>query len=405
MIVTTVAPKEVEKRVQYESITTDSQLREFCKKLADSELIGFDTEFVSEDSYRPDLCLIQVACRHGLAVIDTIALPDVVVFWETITQPGHRTIVHAGREEFRFCWQATGKRPHDLFDTQIAAGMIGLEYPAAYGSLMSKLVGKTLPKGETRTNWRTRPLSERQIDYALKDVVYLEDLYQTLTDRIEELGRATWVQDEFQAWQAYVEAAESSERWHRLGGLSSMSRRSLAVARGLWQWRERTAESRNSPPRRILRDDLLVELAKRKTADPKRIRALRGMDHRGVQKSLPDIAACIEEALALPDEECPASIRSGKSNNQANLLSQFLTVALSSICRDAKIAPSIVGTVQDMRDLVAYHLSETPKDPPKLASGWRAEIVGNVIEQLIHGELAIHVVSPNSDQPLGISPR
>ncbi|HAY78306.1 MAG TPA: ribonuclease D [Planctomycetaceae bacterium] len=395
----------MEKRVQYENITTDSQLREFCKKLSDSKLIGFDTEFVSEDSYRPHLCLIQVACAHGLAVIDTIALPEVGAFWEAITQPGHRTIVHAGREEFRFCWQATGKRPNDLFDTQIAAGMIGMEYPAAYGSLMSKLVGKTIPKGETRTNWRNRPLSERQIDYALKDVVYLEDLYQTLTSKIEALGRATWVQDEFQAWQDLVEEAESSERWHRLGGLSNMSRRSLAVARSLWQWRERTAQSRNSPPRRVLRDDLLVELAKRKTADPKRIRALRGMDHRGVQKSLPEIAACIQEALAISDDDCPASIRSGKSNQQANLLSQFLTVALSSICRDAKIAPSIVGTVQDMRDLVAYHLKPDSAAPPKLASGWRAEIVGNVIEQLMHGQLAMHVTSPQAEQPLGISPR
>ncbi len=391
--------------MQYENITTDSQLREFCKKLSDSKLIGFDTEFVSEDSYRPHLCLIQVACAHGLAVIDTIALPEVGAFWEAITQPGHRTIVHAGREEFRFCWQATGKRPNDLFDTQIAAGMIGMEYPAAYGSLMSKLVGKTIPKGETRTNWRNRPLSERQIDYALKDVVYLEDLYQTLTSKIEALGRATWVQDEFQAWQDLVEEAESSERWHRLGGLSNMSRRSLAVARSLWQWRERTAQSRNSPPRRVLRDDLLVELAKRKTADPKRIRALRGMDHRGVQKSLPEIAACIQEALAISDDDCPASIRSGKSNQQANLLSQFLTVALSSICRDAKIAPSIVGTVQDMRDLVAYHLKPDSAAPPKLASGWRAEIVGNVIEQLMHGQLAMHVTSPQAEQPLGISPR
>ncbi len=391
--------------MQYENITTDSQLREFCKKLSDSKLIGFDTEFVSEDSYRPHLCLIQVACAHGLAVIDTIALPEVGAFWEAITQPGHRTIVHAGREEFRFCWQATGKRPNDLFDTQIAAGMIGMEYPAAYGSLMSKLVGKTIPKGETRTNWRNRPLSERQIDYALKDVVYLEDLYQTLTSKIEALGRATWVQDEFQAWQDSVEEAESSERWHRLGGLSNMSRRSLAVARSLWQWRERTAQSRNSPPRRVLRDDLLVELAKRKTADPKRIRALRGMDHRGVQKSLPEIAACIQDALAISDDDCPASIRSGKSNQQANLLSQFLTVALSSICRDAKIAPSIVGTVQDMRDLVAYHLKPDSAAPPKLASGWRAEIVGNVIEPLMHGQLAMHVTSPQAEQPLGISPR
>ena len=391
--------------MQYENITTDSQLREFCKKQSDSKLIGFDTEFVSEDSYRPHLCLVQVACAHGLAVIDTIALPEVGAFWEAITQPGHRTIVHAGREEFRFCWQATGKRPNDLFDTQIAAGMIGMEYPAAYGSLMSKLVGKTIPKGETRTNWRNRPLSERQIDYALKDVVYLEDLYQTLTSKIEALGRATWVQDEFQAWQDSVEEAESSERWHRLGGLSNMSRRSLAVARSLWQWRERTAQSRNSPPRRVLRDDLLVELAKRKTADPKRIRALRGMDHRGVQKSLPEIAACIQDALAISDDDCPASIRSGKSNQQANLLSQFLTVALSSICRDAKIAPSIVGTVQDMRDLVAYHLKPDSAAPPKLASGWRAEIVGNVIEQLMHGQLAMHVTSPQAEQPLGISPR
>ena len=130
--------------MQYEHIDNEQLLRDFCDSAAGAQCLAFDTEFVSEDTYRPHLCLIQIAADDRLAVIDPIAIEDVTCFWELLAKPGHETIVHAGREEFRFCLDAIGQRPTNWFDIQIAAGFVGLEYPAAYSTLISKLLGKNL---------------------------------------------------------------------------------------------------------------------------------------------------------------------------------------------------------------------------------------------------------------------
>jgi ribonuclease D len=163
--------------VSYQSITTDRELVNFCRDVSRADRIAFDTEFVSEDTYRPHLCLVQVAAAGKLAVIDPLAVSDLRPFWELLVDPQRETIVHAGREELLFCVATVGRPPARLFDLQIAAGLVGYEYPAGYGSLMSKLLGVRAQKGETRTDWRKRPLSPQQLDYALDDVRYLEASY------------------------------------------------------------------------------------------------------------------------------------------------------------------------------------------------------------------------------------
>ena len=143
--------------MSYQYLTTSGQLSEFVARLAGAATIAFDTEFVSEDTYRSDLCLIQVLADDELAVIDPLAAGDVTSFWEAIAGGSHETIVHAGREELVFCLAATGKRPSRLFDIQIAAGLVGYEYPAGYRRLLAKVLGERPQKGETRTDWRRRP--------------------------------------------------------------------------------------------------------------------------------------------------------------------------------------------------------------------------------------------------------
>ena len=160
--------------MSYLSITTDRELLSFCQDISRADRIAFDTEFVSEDTYRPQLCLVQVAAAGKLAVIDPLSARDLRPFWELLVDPKRETIVHAGREELLFCIAAVGAPPARLFDLQIAAGLVGYEYPAGYGSLMSKLLGVRPQKGETRTDWRRRPLSSQQLDYALDDVRCLE---------------------------------------------------------------------------------------------------------------------------------------------------------------------------------------------------------------------------------------
>ncbi len=278
----------------FEHITTDQQLRQFCHELASAPSIAFDTEFVSEHSYRPQLCLIQVAAGERMAVIDPQAVSDVTPFWEWLAAPGHETLVHAGREELLFCLAAVGQPPHDLFDVQIAAGLVGHEYPAGYGSLMYKLLGTRLHKGETRTDWRRRPLTASQISYALDDVRYLGPMAEKLRSRLQQLERSEWLAGEMDSWQADVAATRTQERWWKVSGTSGLSRRNLAVVRELWRWREQEAEKRDWPVRRVLRDDLIIELAKRKGTDPKHIRSLRGMERRDLDRALPQLAAAIE---------------------------------------------------------------------------------------------------------------
>ncbi|HEX3728155.1 MAG TPA: ribonuclease D, partial [Pirellulales bacterium] len=388
-------------------ITADRELQEFCRESAGAPTIAFDTEFVSEHSFRPQLCLVQVAAGDRLAVIDPLTIKDMAPFWELVAAPGHETIVHAGREELLFCLHVTGHHPERLFDIQIAAGLVGYEYPAGYGSLMFKLLGHRLDKGETRTDWRRRPLSSGQIEYALDDVRYLEKMAAKLRERLERLGRVSWMQGEMEAWQAEIAATLVGERWWKVSGTSGLSRRSLAVVREVWRWREGEAQKRDCPARRVLRDDLIVELAKRRSADVKQIRAVRGMERGDLQRQLPQMAAAVQRALDLDDAACPAPLqRDGTS--QLTVLGQFLSSALGSICRAAQLAPSIVGTASDVRDLVAYRLgiadAHDAQQPPLLGRGWRAEVVGRLIDDLLAGKLAVRVQDPRSDEPLAFYP-
>jgi ribonuclease D len=397
--------------VQYDSITDPAQLREFCDSHADAELIAFDTEFVSEHSFHPQLCLVQVAVGERLAVIDPLAIEDLAPFWKWLADP-HRTVAaHSAREELRFCLRAIGTPPHGLFDTQIAAGLIGLEYPAAYSSLVSRLLNVKLPKGETRTDWRRRPLNRKQIEYALHDVVHLTPLYEKLRQKLTKLGRAEWMSTEMQAWIDQIEAEENRERWRRVKGVSGLSIRSLAVLRELWRWRNEQALRRDCPAKRVLRDDLLVELARRQSTDLAHIQSLRGMERGDLKRQLPAIAAAIERGLSLPDEQLPHTGRKS-TLPPFNLLGQFLATALGSICRDAHVSPGLVGTVQDVRDLIAWRLQQKGKlpgepemPPPALAQGWREEVVGHVIEELLDGKLTISIVDPLSEKPLAFEPR
>ena len=384
---------------EFQHITTPKQLAEFVGRLADVETIAFDTEFVSEDTYRSDLCLIQVAVGGELAVIDPVSAGDTKAFWEAVADGRHETIVHAGREELVFCLTATSRRPSRLFDIQIAAGLVGYEYPAGYGALLAKLLGERPQKGETRTDWRRRPLSRQQIEYALDDVRFLPAMRDRLHDKLAALGRIEWMQAEMTAWQDEVEAARTAERWRRVSGTNGLSSRSLAIVRELWRWRDAEAARRDSPVRRVLRDDLIVELAKRRSADPKQIRAIRGLERGDLQRLLPKIAEHIAQALELPESECPRTERR-ETPNQLNLLGQFLSAALSSICRSAQIAPSIVGTASDVRELIAFRLGYGDSEPPLLARGWRAEIVGQLINDLLSGNKSIRIADPKSDHPL-----
>lgn len=369
------------------------------ERLAAADSIAFDTEFVSEDTYRSELCLIQVAAAGRLAVVDPIAVGETAPFWERLAAEGHETIVHAGREELVFSLSIIGRRPARLFDVQIAAGLVGYDYPAGYGSLLNRLLGQASQKGETRTDWRRRPLSSHQIDYALDDVRYLGPLRDRLFEQLARLDRTAWMEAEMAAWQDDVEASRTREKWRRVSGINGLSARSLAIVRELWRWREKEAERRDLPVRRVLRDDLIVELARRQTADAKRIQAVRGLERGDLKRLLPEIARHIDMALHSPEGDYPQFERR-EVPQQINVLGQFLATALTSICRAARLAPSLVGSASDVRDLIAFRLGYGPDEPPQLARGWRAEVVGQQLDDLLAGRTSIRIIDPESEEPL-----
>lgn len=363
-------------------------------------MIGFDTEFVSEDRYRPQLCLIQVSAEGRLAVIDPMAMETTEPFWDLLAEPGRTVIAHAAREEIRFCFRYTGKPIAGLFDTQLAAGFVGLEYPASLGTLVHRLLGKTLPKGESRTNWRTRPLTDDQLTYAVADVTELEKMYESLSGKIDELQRESWLDEEIAAFQQKVIDAETSENWRRVSGSSGLKPRQLEIVRRLWLWREDRAKENDQLPRRVLRDDLIVELARRGSSDVRKIRGIRGMEQRRYSEHYRAIAAAIQAALETPESDLPQKSR-GTRRVASPMLSQFLSTSIACISRQHKLAPPIVGNAEDVRELLGYELDRRENDPqPSLLKGWRGDIVGKPFRQLLAGELAIRVADVEESQPL-----
>ncbi|TWU10122.1 ribonuclease D [Allorhodopirellula heiligendammensis] len=386
--------------MNYETIVSAEQLAEFCERIATEPVIGFDTEFVSEDCYRPELCLIQVAAGEHLAIIDPYPVGDTQPFWDLLVTPGRTVVAHAAREEIRFAYRYTGKPIAGLFDTQLAAGFVGIEYPASLGTLVQKLVGLTLPKGETRTNWRHRPLTSEQLTYALHDVTNLFEMFEKLRGEIDHLDRMSWVVEETQRLQQKVMDAEESENWHRVSGSSGLKPRQLEIVRQLWRWREAIAKSKDRLPRRIMRDDLIVELAKRGSADAAKIRSIRGLERRNYHDQYDDIAAAIQTGLNAHEDDLPRRSR-GRSRAASPMLSQFLSTAIACISRQHKIAPAIVGNSDDVKDLLAYEL--TPRRGaavPALLQGWRGDIVGKNFRKILAGKLAIRVADLTEDQPL-----
>ncbi len=393
--------------MNYDFITTESHLREFCAELAASDWIALDTEFISEGSFRPELCLIQVSTPKHLAVIDAIEVTDVLPFWQVIVDGDRETIVHAGRSEMEFCLAATGRLPKKLFDAQLAAGLAGIEYPAGYSTLVLKLLGESMDKHETRTDWRKRPLSKRQLDYAADDVYYLSLVRDRIHARLVELGRLGWLEEERQSWCEALCHAMSDERWRRVSGNTNLDPRSLAIVHELWKWREEEARRRNQPARRVLRDDLIVELAKRQTADVKRIKAVRRLERGDLTRRIDQIAQCIQVALTMPPEECPPR-HPRQATPQLSVLGQFLFAALGSVCREADLAPNLVGGPNDIRDWIGWRLSgrsDHSAHVPKLASGWRAEFVGRLFDDLLDGKTAIRIGDPAAEHPLVLERR
>ncbi len=383
-------------------IATPEELADCCAELSRCPQLGFDTEFVGEDSYQPSLCLIQVATPTALYLIDPFIAGPLDCFWQLLLDPARTVIVHAGREEVRLCHRHTGRTPPGLFDLQIAAGLVGLGYPMGYGPLVGAVLGKQMAKGETLTEWRSRPLTKAQIRYAFDDVIYLLPLWQKLNDDLVRLGRTDWAREEFARLAEQVTpAAEGqlvhADKWRKLRGLGSLDRRRLAIARELFHWREEQAAHLNRPPRTVVRDDLLVEIARRNPRAQHDVQVVRGLARRFV----PAIWQAIETARNLPPEEHPEPTEREQDPPQMSLLVNVLGAALADNCLRQELAPGLVAANQDLRLLVRARLQDDPAlaAASQLSAGWRAAHVLPQLQALLDGKRAFRIADVRAETP------
>jgi ribonuclease D len=382
-------------------VTTAQELAACCAYLNSCREFGFDTEFVGEETYHPRLCLVQVATAERLILIDPVTSGPLDDFWKLVVDPDKLVIVHAGREEVRLCRLWTGEVPGNLFDLQIAAGLAGLAYPLGHAALVSQVLGIQIAKGETLTEWRDRPLTALQIRYAFDDVRYLLPLWQRLRDHLQELGREDWAREEFTRLAANAAPEEPSlERWRKLRGLGALDRRRLAIVRELNQWREQVAERTNRPARTIVRDDLLIEIARRNPHREGDLSVIRGLPRRDV----PAILQVVQRARALPMEQCPELADREQDPPQVQLITNVLTAVHGDFCARQSLAPNLVASTQDIRLLVRSRLTGEPLPATSLLSqGWRKTHVLPNLLAVLEGQRALRITDIKSETPFTIS--
>ncbi|MBE6425232.1 MAG: hypothetical protein E7029_04455 [Planctomycetaceae bacterium] len=383
-------------------ISKPSELDRWCSEHIGTAWIGLDTEFIAERYYQPHLCLIQAATPNGNFLIDPIQDQlNVTPFWEFLVNGDHETIVHSGRFEMEFCWRAANRLPKRVFDTQVAAGLVSNEYPAGYSNIVSHFLNIQMPGTESRTNWKTRPLTARQLEYAVDDIAYLHPVREVLYSKMEERNRLGWFACEMKSRLESILQLLSPERWQRILTGTHWTPRELAIVHSLWQWREAVAQKRDCSARHVLRDDLLLEMARRKTADVRSIRNIRGMERSDLRPYLHEISVLIESAIRLHEKDCP-KVEFPHHCAKLSVLGTLLYSVLGTICHQHELAPGLVGTQTDVRDWAAWRL-RTPgytEKYPHLANGWRAEIVGDIFDALLSGKKMIRITDPMENFPI-----
>ncbi len=376
------------------------ELTACCDHLEKHSEIGFDTEFIGEQTFIPQLCLIQVATWDRLFLIDPLAVGSLARFWDLLADPKRTVVTHAAREEIRICQREGARPPGNLFDLQIAAGLVGVGYPLGHGPLIQKVLNIRVNKGETLTDWKIRPLTHRQIQYAYDDVRYLLPLWREISKRLERLGRAEWAGEEFAAMIPRSLGEEPGvERWRKLKGLGGLDRRKLALVRELFIWRERKALERNRPARTVIRDDLIIEVARRNPKSEEDLEVVRGL----AKRDLATIVEVVHSARSLAADELPQAAPRDDDPPQLALVSTLLNSYLGHLCAEMELTQALVATASDIRLLVrsAAQKQQLPESSP-LASGWRASAILPELQAVLDGRRSIRIGSLGLDAPFRV---
>jgi len=376
-------------------VTDQRALESLCLTLRQSPRLALDTEFVGEDTFIPRLELIQVATATTAAVIDFPAVQasgSLDAFWELICDAKIEKIVHAGRQDLDLFATHAGQIPKPFFDTQIAAAMVGYGAQVAYANLVQRLHGTKLAKAHTFTNWSARPLSDDQIAYALEDVEFLLSIHTHLQDRLSSLGRLEWVSEEFARLETAVgeKSREPQERYQRIRGWDTLKPKGAAVLRELAAWREAEARRRNVPRGRVMRDEVLLQLARHPPKSVHELRGLRGVHSSEVDRQGEQLLTAISSALALPPSAWPEVPRERKPDPESTGIVELLQAVLKARAAEEGIAPTMLATSADLQTLVEAKQNRTALDVPILR-GWRRQLAGDLLLQVLDGAVTITV--------------
>ncbi len=363
--------------IQY--IDNEEKLYALCHQISLVSWIAIDTEFLREKTYYPKFCLLQVATPDWVACVDPLQLDDLSPLFEQLYRPDLTKVLHSCRQDFEIFFQITGKVPQPVFDTQIAAPLLGFQENPGYAMLVSSFLNVNLNKAHTRTDWSERPLSEAQIKYAADDVIYLCQIYQIMCEKLDDLGRLQWLEDDFKALEnPGLYQLEPKNAWLRIKGKNKLTGRQLSIIQALSLWREETAQDMDKPRNWLIRDEMLLELAKLQPTHLGELAKVRNINSSFVGRHGKKTCALIAQAreqspIPLHDDKRPP-----KKSQQQEAVLDVMTAVVRIRAEENALNPVILATRKDLEKLLFG-------EENVLLKGWRYSMVGKEILDLLEG--------------------
>ena len=375
--------------MNYTFIQNPEQLKTICEQLSNSEFLCIDTEFHREKTYYPELALVQISNGSTAICIDPLAIQDLQPVLELFTNPEITKVFHAAQQDIEIFCHHFNTLPAPVFDTQIAATLLGYGDQVGYAALIKDTLNIEVDKTQTRTDWMKRPLNEKQLDYAASDVIYLAEAYPVLIEQLNKHQRLDWLDDDFKRISEKEQyQVDINTIWKKVKGHQRLNGQQLAVLQSIATWREQTAQQKDRPRRRILSDDALIDIARQKTNSAEDILALRSITQSRINREdAQALANGVNTGLNLPKESWPRLPKKQKINFNDDALVDCLISILKIVGHENKINHGIMASRKQLEALV---LGE--RDLPIL-EGWRMQHGGQTLVDFLDGKLSIRIDS------------
>jgi ribonuclease D len=371
-----------------EYIDTPAKLAQLCVRIRSAPWVAVDTEFLREKTYYPKFCLLQIATPEWAACVDPIALTRLDELFEALYDPGIIKVLHSSRQDLEIFYQLTGKLPSPIFDTQVAAPLLGYQDNPGYAMLVSHLLNVNLNKAHTRADWSRRPLTEAEIQYAADDVIYLCQIYQIMRDKLTALGRLEWLQPDFvELSNPALYEVLPAQAWRKIKGKNKLTGKQLSIIQALAEWREGTAQNENRPKGWLLRDELLFDIAKLQPETAADLAKIRGINERTVSRYGAVLCKIIGEAKNRPPIPLHEEGRPLKKTQQQEAIVDLLTAIVRIRAEENALNPNILATRKDLESL----LFNNEEGECPLLHGWRYSMAGKELLGILRGELLLGI--------------